>query len=233
MHLTRPHCHKARCWKPSWHKHSNTERSHNGSHVCSHSNYTPWQEGAELSTFLFPPLQFPKFRITVSMQELCWRSFLLSEKTVREFGGWQPSCSSLLEKTHVEFGYVGTFEHAATYKWHILYAWWTEFKSLVNWNVTHQCVTCFLFQKRKSKKNMSSSLLLQPSVLISIHYHKYKFFHLWMNHFAHTEYAWLHAGDTAECHSGQNSLITLIEYPCQSLISFSRGTISNAEQFCN
>lgn len=42
----------------SWHKHSNTERSHNGSHVCSHSNYTQWQEGAELSTILFPPCSF-------------------------------------------------------------------------------------------------------------------------------------------------------------------------------
>lgn len=33
--------------------------------------------------------------------------------------------------------------------------------------------------------------------------------------------------------SGQNSLVALIEWPCRSLISFTRGTISNAEQFCN
>lgn len=54
-----------------------------------------------------------------------------------------------------------------------------------------------------------------------------------MNYLADREHAWLLTGDTAVCHSGQNSLVTLIEYPCQSLISFTRGTISNAEQFCN
>lgn len=63
-----------------------------------------------------PPLQFPKFRITVSMQEHCWRSFFaLWGGYVREFGGWQPRRSSLLKETHIEFEYVGTFEHAVTY----------------------------------------------------------------------------------------------------------------------
>lgn len=102
--------------------------------------------------------------------------FAVWEGCVREFGGWQPSCSSLLEETHVEFGYVGTFEHAVTYKWHILYAWWTQLKYLVNWNVTHQCVTCFRFQKRQSDRNMASLLLVQLSVLIAIYYQKYNFF---------------------------------------------------------
>lgn len=52
-------------------------------------------------------------------------------------------------------------------------------------------------------------------------------------YFADTEYVWLLTGDTAVHHCGPNSLVTLIEYPCQSRISFTRGTISNAEQFCN
>lgn len=91
---------------------------------------------------------------------VCWGG------CVREFGGWQPSCSSLLEETHVEFGYVGTFEHAAAKKWHILYVWWTELKYLVSWNVTRPRVTCFIFQETK----YMASLLLQPSALTSVHY---------------------------------------------------------------
>lgn len=89
--------------------------------------------------------------------------FAVWEGCVREFGGWQPSCSSLLEETHVEFGYVCTFEHAVTYKWHILYAWWTGFKSLVNWDVTHRCVTCFLYFNKDNVTNMASKSLIHPS----------------------------------------------------------------------
>ena len=93
------------------------------------------------------PCKFPKFRITVSMQELCRRSFFT----------WSLQGDSLAvavcwRKTHVEFGYVGALEHAVTYKWHILYARWTEFKSLVNRNVVHRCVNCFLFRKDKVTK---------------------------------------------------------------------------------
>lgn len=104
--------------------------------------------------------------------------FAVWEGCVREFGGWQPSCSSLLEETHVEFGYVGTFEHAVTYKCHILYAWWTELQCLVNWSVTHQCVTRLLSQKRQSNKNVASLLPPQPSVIILINDHRHTFFHL-------------------------------------------------------
>lgn len=112
-----------------------------------------------------PPLQFPKFGITVSMQELCWRSFLLSEKAVREFGGWQPCHSCLLEETHIEFEYVGTFEHTVTYKWHILYAWWTGFKSLVIGDVAHQCVTCF----RKDQVSPSTAFTINHYPLSQTH----------------------------------------------------------------
>lgn len=68
---------------------------------------------------------------------VCWGG------CVREFGGWQPSCSSLLEETHVEFGYVVTFEHAAAKKWHILYVWWTELKYLVK--LECNTPTCYMF----------------------------------------------------------------------------------------
>lgn len=150
MHLTRPHCHKACCWKPSWHKHSNTVRSHNGSHVCSHSNYTLWQEGAELSTFLLPPPDPPTQTLAVSkVQDYRQHAGALLEKffavwgsCVRYFGVWQSSCSSLLQEAHVEFGYVGIFEHTVTFKWHILYGWWTELK------YQSICHIFFLYQKK-------------------------------------------------------------------------------------
>lgn len=175
MHLTRPDCHKARCWKPSWHKHSNTERSPQWQPCLLPLKLHPvtrrsWTKHIPTTHPHHHPLQFPKVQDyrqhAGALQE---KFFAVWEGCVREFGGWQSS--SFLEETHVEFGYVGTFEHTVTYKWHILYAWWTEVKHIVNWNVKRQCITCFPFQKRQSNTNIASLLLL----IISIHYHKYTF----------------------------------------------------------
>lgn len=140
MHLTHPHCHKPCFWNPSWHKHSNTERSHNGSHVCFHSNYTPWQEGAELSTHN-PPPRHPLFSLQSSgLLSACRNSeeevfffFFFTEKAVREFGGWQPS--SFLEESHVEFWYVGTFEHAVSYCIGVTFCMYDA--HAVSWNVVN------------------------------------------------------------------------------------------------